>query len=195
VEKHYIVVWDPKNDYWEGSLVDELRAKQLEARGVALLPVQPELFKLAGVGGFAKRAWGSGFPLDHATPRLAAPITLFLPRADDPSSRVRSTQRLHWKARIVPSDDIRGLLAEGKKYEGTLRLSVDNGAASPLHAGFTTQTPPIDMRALGPLDESGGWTVGGHGICTPACNGFFGFALYGAAPGFRIVWLAASIAD
>jgi hypothetical protein len=195
VDKHWIVVWDPRAEYWEGSLVDELRARQLEAHGVALLPCLPELFKLSGCAGFAKRAWGAGWPLDYAVPRMSAPLTLYLPRADDPSTRTRAGQRLHWKARIVPSDDIRGHVVEGRVYEGSLRMATDNAHASTMHSGFAPQTPPVDMRALGALDAEGGWTVGGAGTCSPASAGFYGFALYGTAPGFRVVWVAAAVAD
>lgn len=195
MNSHWIVVWDPQNEWWEGSLVDESRARQLEARGVALLPCMPELFKLAGVGGYAKRAWGAGWPLDYGAPRMACPLTIYMPRADDPAGRVRTTNTLYWKARIVPSDEVRARLLEGAVYDGVLRLAADSGQAGPLHAGLTPRAPAPDFRKLGQPDAHGGWTIGGNGTTTPTVQGFYNYALYGAAPGFRVVWLAATVAE
>lgn len=73
-----IVVWDPKGDYWEGSLVDDATARIVQTRGGAVLPTTPEHFKRSGCGGFFKRAWGAGWPLDYAAPKLCCPMVLFV---------------------------------------------------------------------------------------------------------------------
>jgi hypothetical protein len=183
--KHWIVVWDPTNEYWDGSLVDGNRARQLEARGVALLPVNPELFKLAGVGGFAKRSWGAGWPLDYQAPRMACPLTLYCLKEKD--------FFLHWCARIAPDPAIADKVDEGGKFNGFLRLAADSSQGSALHVGLQGEPSPIDIRELGRRDVHGGWTVGGNAIVRPVQDGFYNFALYGNAQGFRVVWVAASL--
>ena len=38
VKTSNIVVHDPTDEFWEGSLVDDLRARQLSIRGATVLP-------------------------------------------------------------------------------------------------------------------------------------------------------------
>ncbi len=106
--KQYIVVEDPENSYWEGALVDEQRAGQLRARGVALLPCLPDMFRRSGVGGYARRAWGAGWPLDSAVPRMVAPLTVYL--APEAGTHV------YWLARLVCDQELL------EKFDQTLRL-------------------------------------------------------------------------
>ena len=180
-----IVVWDSTDDFWEGSLVDDTRAGQLSARGVALLPVAPELFKRSGVGGYMKRSWGAGWPLDSIAPRVVAPLTLFC----NPAHR-----NIHWKARLVCDASVLAKVEAGERFEGMLRLTADRGQATPFYAGFSPDPnePVVDIRKLGKPDADGGWTVGGSGVASIPQEGHYGFALYGAAPGLRVAWVAAS---
>lgn len=184
---HRVVVWDPKGEFWEGSLVEERVARVLQERGVAMLPVVPELLRRAGVGGFHKRAWGSGWPLDFMAPRLVCPLTMFL------STALRT---LHWVARLVPDDAHRQPASEGKTFtQGSVRLVGDSGQD---HARMTTianTTPAVDGAKLGKLDAEGGWTVGGDAEVNPSSDGFYGFGLYGTMPGVRVVWAAVSLTE
>ncbi|GAC1475528.1 MAG: hypothetical protein PVSMB8_00050 [Vulcanimicrobiaceae bacterium] len=179
----HIVVWDPlghdkERGYWEGSIVDEARAKQLEARGVAVLPVEKQLFQVAG--GFAKRCWGAGWPLDHQQPGYLAPLALYLSRAE-------TLRGLAWLVRLVPDERFKG------KAEGSIRLAPHTGQGNPLHAGYTPEgVAAIAARELGEPDAYGGWTRGGRGLLYLGQDGFHGFAIYGAAPGLRVAWVAAT---
>jgi hypothetical protein len=193
--KHYIVVHDPEGEFWEGSLIDADRANQLQGRGAAVLPVMPELFKLSGVAGFSKRAWGAGWPLDYSAPRMCCPLTLYMPSAGDPITRERSSNVVYWLARLVADPALDERVEAGDKFEGTLRFTPDSGQVSSLHAGYTSKGTAVSIRELGRRDARGGWTVAGSGVVTPGAAGFYGFALYGTAPGFRVVWVAASLAE
>lgn len=174
---HYVVVWDPSGENWDGGVVTATQARVLEERGVELLPVIPSLFVHSGAAGFVKRSWGSGIPLDTPTPRFVAPLMMYL----DPEYR-----GVHWKARLVPS---------GPGREGMIRFAADNSQRSPLKAFYREENENALMtRNLGELDEYGGWTIGGEGLASFGTEGHYGFSLYGSAPGLRAVWVAATTA-
>jgi hypothetical protein len=171
-----IVVEDPKGEYYEGSLVTEQRAAQLRARGVAMLPVDPQLFKLSGAGGYFKRSWGAGWPLDTPYPVMAAKMILYCDQTH---------LQLHWLARLAPQEDGKNLGAA----HGALRLAADTGQRAN-NMKLTPVGMPVDVRLLGEPDERGGWTVGGLSrIATPG-DGHYGLALYGNAPGLTLLWAA-----
>jgi hypothetical protein len=180
VEQRYkhVVVWDPKDEYWEGAIVAPETAAHLALRGVALLPCIPELFIQAGFAGFSKRAWGSGWPLDGATPQPVCPMLVFYP--GEPHRTV------HWKARLV-----------GKSGEGIpLRLSAGEGRGNivrPNLQEIVGRRNAVDVAKLGEPDENGGWTVGGTCALSVASVGAYSVCLYGCAPGMRVVWLAATL--
>jgi hypothetical protein len=183
-----VVVWDPEGDSEEGSVVDGANAPILKARGATLLPCDLELFKRSGIGGYMRRGWGSGWPLDHGTPRLFCPLTLWL----TPAHRL-----VHWAARIVP--DPRRLAEAMEKglpdLLGFLRLAADSTQSTAHQAAVGAVAQPIDARQLGKADKHGGWTVGGDTRITPASEGHYGFSLYGTLPGVRIAWAAISAAE
>ena len=89
---YFIVVDDPTREFWSGSLVDSNRNRMLEARGVVTLPILPQLAKLSGVGGYAKREWGAGFPLDFLIPKMCCPLTMFC---------TRDYHHITWVARLL----------------------------------------------------------------------------------------------
>ncbi len=176
---HHIVVSDPSNEYHAGSIIDISRARQLFAtRAVISLPVQPELFKMSGVGGYMKREWGAGFPLDAIVPRMFCPLTMYCSK---------EFSHLHWAARLVASET-------GRKHQGTLRLTADSSQASPLYQSLTEGGPPVDCSKLGTPDARGGWVVRGTAELQVQQPGHYAFAIYGAAPGLRVAWAAISLA-
>lgn len=169
-------------------MVDGANAPVLKARGATLLPCDPELFKRSGIGGYMRRGWGSGWPLDHGAAKLFCPLSLWL----TPAHRI-----VHWCARIVP-DPRR--LEEAKTNGlpdllGFLRLAADSTQSTAHQAAVGAVASPIDARQLGKADKHGGWTVGGETRITPAVEGHFGFSLYGTLPGVRIAWAALSVVE
>jgi hypothetical protein len=181
-----LVVWDPKGEFWEGAVVDDVRARALEARGVAVMPCIPDLFMRSGVGGFAKRAWGSGWPLDHTVPRMFAPLTVFV-RAPDPGSSHQKQPRLHWRMRLAP-------LGDGAPGLGVIRVASDSSQHNPhkLTMSYGEQDH-VDVSRLEAPDAAGGWTIGGSAmICVPG-DAHYPIGFWGAASGCRCVWVAASI--
>jgi hypothetical protein len=179
--EQWIVVEDPEGHYFEGSLVDAGKAQQLERRGVALLPVNPELFRQSGAGGYFKRAWGSGWPLDALHPKIHAPVVLFC----DPDHVV-----LHWMARLTATPEF---LNAGGSWTGQLQIAVDTSQRTPFHAGLTDTGTAVSAKDLGTPDRDGGWTVRGRGTISCRTEGHHGFALYGYAPGLRVLWVAVSV--
>ena len=185
--KQFIVVEDPKGTFYEGSIVDSRRAAQLEAQGVTLLPVMPEMFELSGVGGYFRRSWGAGFPLDTPHPVMAAPMMLYC----DPEH-----PGLHWRARIEPSEARALVMASGDGLyngQGGLRIAADSGQRTPHSSRLMPVGPNVDVTKLGKPDARGGWTVGGRATIQCASAGHYGFALYGNALGLRVLWAAMSV--
>jgi hypothetical protein len=177
-----IVVWDPEGEYWEGALVDETRARVLEARHVVTLPVDASLLKRGGVAGYHRRSWGAGWPLDHFTPRMACPLTMFVDQAH---------RTVDWVARLALDPGKPG--AKPEDLMGQLRLVGDGAQGGADHASLTPNTPAVDVRTLAVADEWGGWTVGGRCTMHAPADRHYGFSLYGTAPGLRVLWAAVSL--
>jgi hypothetical protein len=181
-----VVAWDPSGEYWDGAVVPFAQAQALRQRGAVCLPCVPDLFRLSGVGGYAKRSWGAGLPLDSVAPALVAPITLFLQP---------DIKGLTWAARLVP--DYRGdaLSRSRGRSDGLVRFSADSAQRIPTHGFYTEISGKATLvRELGDPDEAGGWTVGGDGHLSISGEGHYGFALYATAPGLRVAWVAAACA-
>jgi hypothetical protein len=185
MDKH-IVVYDPKNEYWEGGLVTQEQATQLGARGVITMPIAMELMKRSGVGGFHKRAWGSGVPIDVNVPAVHCPLTLFCA----PEYNV-----LRLVARLQCNPAFVGKLREGEKLIGQIRLSQDTGQSTPFTAGLSGNTHPIAAGDLGAPDAQDGWFVRAQAHLAVPMEGHYGFGLYGAIAGVRVAWAAVSLAS
>ena len=188
----YVVVWDPENVFWEGAIVDAVRVKELEGRGVVVLPCIPDLFSLAGYAGFAKRSWGAGWSLDMIAPRPVCPFSIFVP-FDSP--RVVS-----WCARLVPGPEARDRLEKGRPAaDGLIRLSAGETRGNVFSPVLTDERDPgtafriTEFSKLGKPDERGGWTIYGRSRLHAAQEGCYGLALWGKAPGLRVAWVAASL--
>ncbi len=189
---HKIVVWDPAGEYWEGSLVDDKVAAALVPRGVVLLPVQGDLLVRSGIGGFCKRAWGAGWPLNYIAPRMCCPLTIFIPAAIAADSPPRT---LHWAIRLVPEVGHVAAAKEGARFtQGVIRIVADTSQAMARTSAIATQDPPHDGSKLGKLDEHGGWALMGCGRIHPQSDGYYGFGIYGTMPGVRVAWAALSLA-
>lgn len=176
-----VVVWDPSGTYWEGALVDAAKARVLSMppHNVVMLPVVPDMFGASSVAGWSKRAWGAGVPLSMMAPRMVAPLTLWM----DPKIR-----GLVWRARLVPDVGPRP-----NRYAGVLRFAADSGQRIPFTAAYRELTDaPVQLEKLQATDADGGWIVGGEGVVGVSNEGHYGFAIYAAAPGLRVVWVAAS---
>jgi hypothetical protein len=178
--EHQVVVWDPEDDYWEGAVVDNAEGERLKARGVVVLPVAPELFKISGVGGYARRGWGGGLALDALAPQMVAPLTLYY----TPQYR-----GLAWCARLVPD-----VLRPVERPAGRIRFAADSGQRTPNTASYQEKSDAeVRPERLGEADAWGGWTIGGHGLVSGGAEGHYGFSLYATAPGLRVAWVAATM--
>jgi hypothetical protein len=180
-----LVLWDPSGIYWEGALVDAgANAEALRRRGVALLPVDTVLLRAGAMGGYVKRAWGSGWRLTEV-PSHHCQMAMLLQH---------ERTRLHWVARLVPHE-----LEKGQKPRGWLRLlgdasqpPVSAAPVFPAERADRTDMTTVSFDTIGEPDESGGWTVSGEAGCGLINAGFFAFALHGAGRGVAIAWAAVS---
>ncbi len=178
--KHYVVLEDPNGTYWPGALIEsERRANMLRSDGVVLLQCEPLLFSRSGVGGFYKRAWGSGIPLSNLQPKMIVPMTIFVSR---------EFQQLHWCVRLVKDDELKHI----EQFNGLLRLSADNSQPGAHVSGLGQPKKAIALDDLGAPDANNGWTVFGMNEVRPDADGLMGLSFYGMAPGLRLVWAAIS---
>jgi hypothetical protein len=184
---HHVVVLDPRNEYWEGALVDVETAGALRARRVVTLPIEPELVRRSAIGGYFRRSWGSGWPIGTKVPKMHCPMVLFVAKGD-------GLRNLHWAARLVPeSPEIARLVGEGGHLTGTLQLTGDSGQPAASSGGFLPGPgASVNAALIGPLDEDGGWTVYGTGLIEAPVDEIFSCALYGAVAGMRVAWAAIS---
>lgn len=181
-----VVVYDPKNEYWEGGLIEQELANKLAARGVITLPLSVDSLRLSGVAGWMKRAWGSGYPIDTGIPQVHCPMTLFC----TPDHQVIS-----WVARLQVEPSLVGRLREGDHLLGQIRLTQDTGQHTPFHVGLTQNSNPVDATKLPAPDDDGGWFVNGTARLMAPQDGHYGFGLYGAMTGVRVAWAAVSLAS
>lgn len=181
----WIVVEDLERKYFEGELLDTVRAKQAESWGAVVLPIDVALSKRSGVGGYYRRAFGEGLPMagNAMIPRAVGQMTLFL---------AQGSHKLTWKARVVPeAATLPGWIA-GSTYEGSIRIIPDGSQESPFRFGLGNQNAH-DMRAvLTTARTPQGLVISGDADVTVPQDGLYGVALYGRVAGFRLRWLAAS---
>lgn len=189
-QTQHVVVWDPEGQYWEGALVRPEVAETVRQRGGCSLPASPETFRLSGVGGFFKRAWGAGWPLDFAFPQMSCPLTVFIPEG---------YRGMYWAIRLQASSDILERAMKGEPVaQGTVRIVADSTQAFALKAAVTPVGRAEDGNAaqgssLGKADALGGWILTGRCIVNPPQPGHCGFGVYGTMPGVRVAWAALSV--
>lgn len=180
-----LVVWDPSNQYWEGSLVEQPQEALLAARGACVMPVEPSLFTRGGNAGFVKRAWGAGFPLSVGQPKIHCPITMLV---------FKDFRMVHWRARLVCNAEF-DAKRENKEFRpgGMLRLIGDGTRELTHHMHLQSVQPAIDLRELPAKDAANGWIVGGRCAIDAPMDGHYGFGLYGEGEGVRVTWLALTL--
>ncbi len=179
--EYSIVIEDPADEFWEGAVVVPSQANVVESRGGVVLPCDPRLFRLSGIGGFHRRAWGSGVPLGTSIPKMHCPMTIYV---------AAELHSLHWAARLVPDFDRR----VEPPYTGQLRIAADTGQPYAISGGVgSIDDGRQHLARLGEPDERGGWTIRGRGSLQASNDGFVGIALYGMAMGLRVVWSAVSL--
>lgn len=183
-QRNHVVVWDPEGKYWEGSLVGPEVATLIRGRGGAALPTDPELFAVSGVGGYMRRGWGAGWPLDAMAPRSFCPLALYV----TPEHRA-----LHWAARLVADEGHLAAARErGIDHPGSIQIMSYSPRSNTFKVSITPRTEVVKIAGLGKADDLGGWTIGGHAVAHPAMEGVAAFALYGSGAGVRVAWAALS---
>lgn len=181
----HIVVVDPKGEYWEGALVDPHTALMIEARGAVVLPTTPSLFRISGVGAFAKRCWGAGIPIDAVTPRVIAPLTIYV----EPELRT-----LHWAACLVRDHSIPDA-AGSRDLLGSLRLVSDTAQPSSTQGGVAAAQRAVVHLHEHKLDDKGMVIIRGTASIVPSSPGHAGVGLYGTGYALRLVWAAVSLSE
>lgn len=187
--QYHVVVWDPQGEYSEGSIVGSAKLNELHGRGVCTLPCVPEIFQFAGVSGYSRRGWGSGWPLDTIRPGFVCPLTMFAP--------LHGPRKLHWAARLMPSDvALERIRRNQDPSQGVLRIAAHEQRGSLLRGAVSDDQGrnAVDCGRLGPVDAYGGWTVGGQSTLNCSGEGCYGLSLFGFAPGLRVAWVAATLA-
>jgi hypothetical protein len=181
VPEHAVVVDDPIHDYWDGAVISSAEAVAINARGGCTLPLLAEQLQVSGAGGYVKRSWGGGLPLDMRAPAIVAPLALHC------EPRIRG---LVWRARLV-----RDTIHPVAQPDGRVRFTGDTGRRG-THGAIYQELEKSSglVREFPRPDAQGGWTIGGAGSVSAAIEGMCGFALYACAPGLRVLWVAASLA-
>lgn len=186
----HVVLEDPRGEFWEGALVSLEIALVLRSRGVATLPIASALLARSSVGGYFKRAWGSGWPLSSVLPQMHCPMILWAAVG----TQNEPLRRINFAARLVPDPEVLAAVRRGAKLAGAIRIAAESGQPGAFSGGLSPDVDTaVDANDLtGKLDEFDGWTVyGGANLNVPS-DGFFAAAIYGSIPGLRVAWAAVS---
>lgn len=176
----HVVVWDPEDKYRDGSLVDDGVAAMVNGRGGSALPVDATLFEL-GCGGYMRRGWGAGWPVDFSIPKMFCPLTLYV---------TKEHRMVHWTARLVSTIALSGPGVVDPRRDGTIQLAASTSRGNTYQAPLTPKATAKRLLDLGALDADGGWNIGGNAVVNVREEGNHAFALYGAGAGVRVVWAA-----
>lgn len=173
--KHAVVIYDSKGDLYEGEILSGNAVGVAAARGVALLPVETDILRRSGISGWSKRCYGRGWKYDAIAASRGCPLVLHVAQA---------FPILEWRARLIPDGD-------GPPH-GALRFAADTAAVNASPTGIMPETGAAQMAALGPLDDDGGWTIGGRARASIPGDMALALQLYGQVGGARVIWFAAS---
>lgn len=174
--RHAVIVHDPtEHQEPEGEVITGNAIGVAQARGVVLLPIELDMLRRGGLSGWAKRAYGRGWRYDAHAASRGCPLVLHI----SPEYPL-----IVWCARLQADPD--GFLS------GALRLAPDTAQAGAGACGLAPQTPPVQLSALGPADEDGGWIIGGRALSSIPGDMFLALQLYGQVTGARVTWFAAS---
>lgn len=173
-----IVVWDPSGEHPDGTVISGVqRVTQLEARGVASLPVDPDRAH-GSVHGYFRRGWGRGWKYSRMVGERGCPMLLFI-----------QPDRLHiyWTARLIPTGD---------EPKGILRLTTDTSRQTAFAGGLSAvDARVVSVDQLGEVDRHGGWTVRGRTKLSVAAEGYLALNLYGVGQDFAVLMSAVSQSD
>lgn len=184
----HIVVWDPEGEWWEGGIVPEPeQARALAQRGVVLLPVMPELLRVASNAGFYKRAWGKGVALSSGGMQPLCPLSIYA---------LHDVHYLHWAARLVPTPSTAaGEDGRLKVIRGLFSIVPDGSQRGALAAGLVgAERDRVTLDQLPEPDRWGGWTVRGAARIQQMLDTQVGLTFHGGAmgtgPQLRVAWAA-----
>jgi len=172
---HIVVLHDSSGKYAEGEILTANAAEVAKSKGVATLPIVPQLLRDNSFAGYAKRAYGRGWAFEAHKAGRGCPLALHVDA---------EYSTIHWAAR---------LLVDGPgRVDGTLRMATDTAQVNASAIGLSPLTAPIQLSALGEPDAQGGWTIGGSATASIPGAMFIGLQLYGMAQNVRVAWFAAS---
>ncbi len=183
MSRPHVVVWDPAlpsgvapGMLMNGGTNDFAAARR---RGVALLPVHPELVRLTAAGLVHVQGYGTGALFNRNHGEYGCPL-LLLARPAAPY--------VHWAARIAPKRE---------RLAGTLRILVNPDQPASLRGKVTPiGEGAVDLARLAQQepDAYGGYTVGGV-VQLRVGEGYVGLCLHAVATGCRVLWAAATLSD
>lgn len=165
----FYVLSDPEGKCLTGTLLNGPAARQASQRGVALIPVDKDIYQVrSAIAGFFRADYGDGLPL----PVFASPIA-HLTLALDP----RPCQ-IHWRACVK--------LVEPRDPSGSLRLTADS---SQYGTSVGIQSDAVDLAAYRGIERP--FVVGGSSTLPNPPAGIVGFALWGLGLA-KLLWVAVS---
>lgn len=169
----YVVLHDPRGKWTAGAMVDPAMMRHLQGYGVLMLPVEPDLLDANALAGLYWRQWGAGWVLPETTPGRVCPMALHM---------VPEAPLLHWCARL----EVDKTVTAADRAGGVLRLVGDSAQGFRV---LTVQGPTVDFGSLD-ADQHVHHVAGTVRVSPD--RGLYGFALYGAARGVRVVAAAIS---
>lgn len=190
MNQEQIVLEDASGNYWPGALIPGPSAPAMRAKGVAMMPVAADLLpapagmpraRRNAVLGFFRRDYGAGWQL-KPTPEIVCPMVLYV---------VPGYPVIHWRARIVAPT----AAAAQAQRRGQLRICTDSMQSGAGAFGLTIPSGQhVELGALGPADDVGGWVVGGKASLHATLEGYAGISLWGSCTNgdLRIAWAAVS---
>lgn len=175
---HRVVLHDPHARYPCGAVYAGAAAQALHSKGVATLPVDPDIRARNAVAGFMMGHYGSGWSFDPYRPTRGAPLVIYV---------AKDLSQLHYAARVVPDRQDRNPII------GKLRLNVDTAQAGVIGSGMVQEEHPLALDKLTERDSPDpdhGWTLYGRCSLTAGHEGYLGLSLYGNARNCRVSWAA-----
>lgn len=177
---HESVIWDPEGKVSQGTNLErEKNARLIESlrsRGAVLFPTVLERLATNPVAGPFVRHWGDGWDFENTQAVRGCPMLNYV---------TPDMTEVYWAARLVPN-------ASHARPSGVLRLVALTGIMGAVAGGLTRDGMPVDLAKLPPVDQHGGWTIGGKHRISSTVQGYFATTLYGYTTGVSVKWSAVS---
>jgi hypothetical protein len=165
----YLVLEDPTRQYRVGTRLEAAAAKLAANKGVALIPVDPNVYQVhSAVSGFFRSDYGTGWPL----PKQAGPIcpmTLCLHK---------TSSAIHWRAAIQ--------VKHKNECWGQVRLTSDSSQYGMM---IGVQSDAVELSQYEGVESP--FIIGGQSDLSSCPDGFGGFSLWGCGGGI-VLWVAIS---